>query len=72
MHRQKFGEFFFRSVALDIVEGPKLATMVSMAVLLEPNLYNLVDIDATWRVKAMEGYLGEWTFEEYDYMIKGI
>ena len=71
MHRNKFGEYFFRTVPLDIIEGPHKVTFVSLAILLEPNEYNMVDIDIVWKIKATEGYLGEWEFNNYDYLIRG-
>ena len=73
MHRQKFGESFVRSVVLELVEGDssKKETLVSLALLLEPNVYNMVDIDVVWKLKALSGYLGEWKFSNYDYIIKG-
>ena len=72
MHRNKFGEYFFRTVPLDIIEGPHKVTFVSLAILLEPNEYNMVDIDIVWKIKATEGYLGEWEFNNYDYLIRGV
>ena len=39
MHQMKFGEYYFRTVVLDLVEAPKKTTVVSLAVLLEPNGY---------------------------------
>ena len=71
MHRGKFGEFFFRSITLELIEGPQKTTLVSLAILLEPNTYNMMDIDVVWKRKAIAGYLGEWEFHHYDYMIKG-
>ena len=74
MHRKKFGEFFVRSVVLDLVKGDssKKETLVSLALLFEPNVYNMVDVDIVWKVKAISGYLGEWKFSNYDYIIKGL
>ena len=73
MHRQKFGEFFVRSLVLELVEGDssKKETLVSLALLFEPNVYNMVDVDVVWKRKAIGGYLGEWKFSNYDYIIKG-
>ena len=74
MHRKKFGEFFVRSVVLDLMKGDssKKETLVSLAFLFEPNVYNMVDVDMVWKVKAISGYLGEWKFSHYDYIIKGM
>ena len=71
MHQMKFGEYYFRTVVLDLVEAPKKTTVVSLAVLLEPNEYNMVEIDVFGKRKALQGYLGEWKFSNYDYIIKG-
>jgi hypothetical protein len=70
MHRQKFGEFFFQTVILEMIQGPRDITFVSLAILLEPNDYNMVDIDSVWKRKANAGFLGAWTFSNYDYVIK--
>ena len=71
MHRQKFGEFFIRTIPLELIEGPQKTTFFSLAVLLEPNAYNMMDIDVVWKRKANTGYLADWKFDHQDYMIKG-
>ena len=61
-------------MVLDLVKGDssKKETLVSLALLCEPNVYNMVDVDIVWKVKAISGYLGEWKFSNYDYIIKGL
>ena len=72
MHRQKFGEYFFRTVVFMLAKGLRKATLVSLAILLEPNPSNLMDIHTVWRAKASTGLMGEWKFSSDDYLIKGI
>lgn len=69
MHRQKFGEYFFRAVVMEYIKGPRAITFVSLAILLEPNEYNMVDIDAVWKTMANTGFFGEWEFTPFDYLI---
>ncbi len=71
MHRLKFGEFFFRTVVLELIEGPRKITFVSLAILLEPNEYNMVDIDSVWMQSATSGFLGSWPFGVFDFKITG-
>ncbi len=51
--RNCFAEFFFRSVVLEYLQGDVLKdTIAVVAILLEPNEYNLVDMDTVWRRQA--------------------
>ena len=52
MHRNVFGEYFLRMVPFEIIEGPYKMTFLSFAILLEPNEYNMVDLDRVWKSKA--------------------
>ena len=49
IHRQKFGEFYFRTVVMEYFPTEqRTKTIASMAILLEPSHYNFIDIDSTW------------------------
>lgn len=71
MHRNLFGEYFLRMVPFEIIEGPYKMTFLSFAILLEPNEYNMVDLDRVWKSQATSGYLANWKFTNFDYLISG-
>ena len=55
MHRQKFGEFYFRTVVMEYFPAEqRKKTIASLAVLLEPSHYNFIDIDSTWGGLALD------------------
>ena len=55
MHRQKFGEYYFRTVVMEYLSAQqKRKTIASLAVLLEPSQYNFIDIDTTWGELALD------------------
>ena len=58
-------------VPFEIIEGPYKMTFLSFAILLEPNEYNMVDLDRVWKSKATSGYLANWKFTNFDYLISG-
>jgi hypothetical protein len=54
MHRQKFGEYYFRTVVMEYLSAQQSRkTIVSLAVLLEPSHYNFIDIDTAWGELAL-------------------
>ena len=70
MHRQKFGEYYFRTVVMEYFPAEKQKkTIASLAVLLEPSHYNLVDIDSIWGGLAVDvkkfGTFGHFVQEDY-------
>ena len=70
MHRQKFGEFYFRTVALEYFPAEqRKKTIASLAVLLEPSHYNLVDVDSVWGGLAVNvkefGTFGHFSPEDF-------
>ena len=75
--RHKFGEFFFRVVVFEYLEdsGEESTTVASLAVLLDKNPYNLLDVDSVFSGCADRGSLGvSWTrpFTSNDFVINGI
>ena len=72
--RNCFGEFFFRSVVLEYLQGDILKdTIVTMAFLLEPSEYNIVDVDTVWRRQAVgQKVIGNYPLSEESFVIYGI
>ena len=58
-------------VPLEIIEGPYKVTFLSFVILLEPNEYNMVDLDRVWKSKANSGFLANWKFTNFDYLVSG-
>ncbi len=73
LFRNRFGEYFFRSVVMEYFEGPVLGdTIVSMAFLLEENEDNLIDVDSIWLVQIREhGQLGNHPIRTDGYIVSG-
>ena len=70
MHRQKFGEYYFRTVVMEYLrEEPSKKTIASLAVLLEPSHYNFIDIDTTWgemaRAQIKGGLFKDFTNNDF-------
>ena len=72
--RNCFGEFFFHSVVLEYLQGSILKdTIVTMAFLLEPSEYNIVDVDTVWRRQAVgQKVIGNYPLSEESFVIYGI
>ena len=71
--RHQFGEFFFRVVVFEYFEDSRdRSTVVSMAVLLDRNQYNLIDTDSVFSGCADRGFFGNWHFTPDDYIVNGI
>ena len=70
--RHKFGEFFFRVVVFEYLEDSGESTVASLAVLLDKNPYNLLDVDEVFSGWADRGSLGTRPFTSNDFVINGI
>ena len=69
--RQRFGEFFFRVVVLDYFKNAEHTILVSLAVLLNKNQYNMVDVDAVFKGCADQNRFADWVFTQDDYVVTG-
>ena len=81
IHRQKFGEFYFRKVVMEYFPTEqRKKTIASIAVLLSPSHYNFIDIDSTWGSIAVDNKnFGRYnwiqkfgTFGQNDFVTNGI
>ena len=77
LHRQKFGEFYFRTAVMEYLpaaDSQRSKTVASLAVLLEPSNYNLVDLDSVWGGLAVDaGAFANWKpFGPDDFITSGM